>query len=173
MKGKTRSMNKLLPNFRSIQCIISTLLLCICQTSYMLLHISASMSCGRQNFSPCVMWRSSSLYVDEGGSGYHTSAPYGYQDAQNATVVGTVTGNKPTIASLNAKLAQLKKNLKNHRATTQGSTGLKQEADARLESSLSQEIKDTEIMLIQMEHADAKKNAMAEHAAAPEPKTKI
>ena len=113
------------------------------------------------------------MYVDKGGSGYHTSTPYGYQDAQNATVVGTVTGNKPTIASLNAKLAQLKKNLKIHRATTQGSIGLKQKADARLESSLSQEIKDTEIMLIQMEHADAKKNAMAEHAAAPEPKTKI
>jgi limonene-1,2-epoxide hydrolase len=111
--------------------------------------------------------------LDEGGSGYHTSAPYGYQDAQNETVVGTVTGNKPTIASLKTKLAQLKKNLKNHRATTQGSTGLKQEADARLESSLSQEIKDIEIMLIQMEHADAKKNAMAEHAAASEPKTKI
>jgi hypothetical protein len=35
------------------------------------------------------MWRSSSSYVDEGGGGYRTSAPYGYQDAQNATVVGT------------------------------------------------------------------------------------
>ena len=35
------------------------------------------------------MWRSSSSYVDEGGGGYRTSAPYGYQDAQNASVVGT------------------------------------------------------------------------------------
>jgi hypothetical protein len=57
--------------------------------SYLCTRPRAHPSCGRQSFSPRAMWRSSPSYVDEGGGGYRTSAPYGYQDAQNATVVGT------------------------------------------------------------------------------------
>jgi hypothetical protein len=104
-------------------------------------------------------------YSDAAGE-VHTAGLYGTLRRGVKKASNFVQGKNPAIADMEAKLKKLEEDLVKHRQTTKGSTGLKQKYDAQQESALVQKIKDTDIMIKQMELAQHKTDVMARSALA-------